>query len=387
MPVAEPSLDADKDEVKEAYEKAASECRRLESAVASCPAANLQHTLAELQVVQGATQRLMTRYMLMTSLGEHERKFHEHRVAIDTEVGSIRSVAEGAGRKAEQAVTAAAEQQDAVEFLLAGYHDLRRIVDRIDNKQRSQNLIVFGLTRGDALSAAETLLQDRKQLWRNLDDAFFLGKSTGRCPLLLHFASTAACNDCVAYSHSSDFYQRFQGVTMVRDRSDLRRTGVSRLTAADSALRDAYPGIKIHQHRDFIEFEGRRVDAIDFAASAVTIGVSLFDVDKACEANGRYEVNQGVFTRVGDTIVFGYRRKDGVPASPKRREDGHPVPDDRAGVGQRSQQNKRRNEGTLAGADFITAGGARFFDGQGRHRGANQGSVVMGASTDTYDVR
>jgi hypothetical protein len=130
------------------------------------------------------------------------------------------------------------------------------------------------------------------------------------------------------------------------------------------------------------------VDAIEFAASAVLIGVTLFDVDAACEANGSYKVNQSVFSLIGDSIIFGYRRKEGAPVPLRNNGDrGRVAEAGGGGQASRNQQTKRRNADVLAGADMLTAGGAHFFDGQNRHRGTDHGSVVMGALQDDYDVR
>jgi hypothetical protein len=266
-------------------------------------------------------------------------------------------------------------------------------VDNIDNKQRCTNVIIFGAPRGDPYAAVERFLQDRPQLWRNLDEAFFLGKGNGRRPLLVRFALVSACNDCIAFSHTATFIQKFQGVAVVRDRSDLRRTGVSRLKAAGPALRAAFPGIKVHQHHDFVEYEGTRINAVDFAASGVLIGDSLFDIDKACTENEEVEITQGVFVRVGDTIVFGYRCKDGTPLAPEDEADEdditNRVPDADTGRTSETTRPERRqlNKRTLAGAEGLTDGGLRFFDGQNRHRGSTRGSVVMGQAQDPFDVR
>jgi hypothetical protein len=128
-----------------------------------------------------------------------------------------------------------------------------------------------------------------------LDEALFLGKKPGRRPLLATFGLISAGNDCLAYLHTDAFTRKFPNVTVVRHRSDLRRTGMSRLSTAAPVLKSKHPDVMVHNFHDYVEIGGKRIDAVEFAASTVEINGAVFDIDKACSRNVEYELNLALF--------------------------------------------------------------------------------------------
>jgi hypothetical protein len=151
-----------------------------------------------------------------------------------------------------------------------------------------------------------------------------------------------------------------------------------------------------------VEFEGKRYDAFDFAASAAVIGDALFDIDAACEANGDFEKTEGVFTRVGDVIVFGFRKKqvNGAPYVEEDEDDDQGDGQGSAGQGLRPQGGgpssvttgtkgaKGTQKRTLAGINAVTSGGFLVFDGSNRYAGQGpSNSSLIGSIDDPYEVR
>jgi hypothetical protein len=294
------------------------------------------------------------------------------------------------------------ELRDEVDFLQAGYEHLRKVIEQLDQKQRKKNVIIIGATRGEPFAVVRNLLAGKADLLANLDEAFFLGKGNGRRPLLVSFTKVTSAEDCLRHSHTSSFVSKFPNIKMVRDRSDLRRTGTSRLAAAAPELKRRFPGIMVHKHHDYVEFGNRRFDAFDFAASAADILGVLFDVEDACMKNPDYEVAEGVFVRVGDVVIFGYRKKQvaglvfGLDQSNAAGAVGSGAAgsDNFGGVGGvggshdvRPTTAKGRGKRSLAGTDAFTAGGVRMFDGSNRFHGQNRNLLVMGALDDPFEVR
>jgi hypothetical protein len=161
----------------------------------------------------------------------------------------------------------------------------------------------------------------------------------------------------------------------------------------------------VHKHFDYVEFERKKYDAFDFAASAAVIGDALFDIDAACSANDDFEKTEGVFTRVGDIIVFGYRKKrvEGVAYEEEDDEDeqsggahgtdnngssslsgGPSIISNGTGPGGSKGLQKR----TLAGINAVTSGGFQVFDGSNRYSGQGSSlSSLIGGAHDPYEVR
>jgi hypothetical protein len=181
-----------------------------------------------------------------------------------------------------------------------------------------------------------------------------------------------SAEDCLRFSHTSAFVQKFPNIKMVRDKSDLRRTGTSRLAAAAPELKRRFPDAKFHKHHDYVELGGRRFDAFDFAASAADLNGQLFDVENACSRNPDYEEAESVFVRVGDVVIFGYRKKQARGPAVEDGVAGFDVAESSSnrasGLGNRGGFTRGRGgKRTLSGVDTVSAGGVRIFNGNNRH--------------------
>ncbi len=404
----EPDAGASAEDVKAAYDAALAEVQRLENVVDNCSSPDWKKNTSLLSRTQALAQRLLTRLSTTTTvtlIGEIDGKvatLNEKHQALAAVVTEVKAVAEGAQADTAKMASENVELRADVDFLNAGYFDLRKIVERIEHKQRSHSVIIYGVPRGDPYLALEKLFQEKQALWRNLDEAYFLGKKPGRRPLLATFAFISACNDCLAYSHTDSFTRRHPGVTMVRDRSDLRRTGMSRLATATPALKLKYPNIKVHNFYDYVELDGKRTDAIDFAASIVDLGGSSFDIDAACSKNVEYEVNLALFIRMGDVIIYGYKRiglqytgpDDELMDDSEDNADNRQVAGREGGAathGAAASNGASRGTGgqkrTLNGFDGVSDGQVRVFNGVGRHQGSSRNLSMMGEIDDPYDVR
>jgi hypothetical protein len=265
---------------------------------------------------------MMTTVTLIGEIDGRVTTLTEKHNALAVVVTEVKVVAEGAQGAAAKAVSENAELRADVNFLNAGYFDLRKIVERLEHKQRSHSVIIYGVRRGDPYQALERLFQERQVLWKDLDEAYFLGKKPGRRPLLATFARVSVCNDCLAYSHTDNFTKKHPGVTMVRDGSDLGRTGMSRLATAAPVLSQKFPNIKVHNFSNYVELDGKRTDAVDFAASIVDLDGSSFDVNAACSKNVDYEVNLVFFCSDGGRHRVRIQEDRFPVHGPRRRTHG-----------------------------------------------------------------
>ncbi len=391
--VTEPPPDASAAEVEDAYHKASAELRQLESELPTCSTPDRKRKKLTLQLLQGLTQRLLTRHLHHSTTGELDSRvsrLSEKHDELSSTVETVREMAMRAEKLAKRGGSNNAEFRDELDFLQAGYHQMRRVIEQLDQKQRKKNVIVVGAERGVPHQVAERLLGDRQDLLRNLDEAFFLGKGQGRKPLLISFITVKAAEECLRFSHANPFVQRFPHVRMVRDRSDLRRTGTSRLAAAAYRVKEQFPTAAVHKHYDYVEVGGKRLDAFDFAASAVVINDSLFDIDAACNANDEYEMAEGVFTRVGDIIVFGFRKKGVGGVRYSEEDDDEPSSAARgasAATGATSAAKAAQQKRMLAGINTASSGEVQLFDGTNRYAGQNINLSLIGSTHDPYEVR
>ncbi len=395
----EPGLEAGKDEVRAAYEAAFAEVKRLEGVVDSCSSPEWKKNSSALARAEALAQRLITRLSTLAtadSIGEIEKKvqgINERQGALSTAVSDAKTAADEALAISKRTAADNVEVRADIDFLSAGYLGLRKLVEKIDHRQRSYSVIVYGIPRGDPYQALEKLFQQKPALWRNLDEAYFLGKKPGRRPLLATFGLISACNECLAYSHTDAFTKKFPEVTVVRDRSDYWRTGISRLSTAAQALTLRFPNAKVHNRHDFVEIGGNRIDAVEFAASTVEINGVVFDIDDACGKNVEYELNLALFVRIGDVIIYGYKKIGTQYTGTDGEEEEEGAEVEARGVdvgnGRRSVDERRGNaqKRTLSGFDGLSSGRVRLYDGTGLHQGQSRNLASMGSLDDPYDVR
>jgi hypothetical protein len=407
--MAEPPLSATLAEVEEAYKRAVIEQQRLESEMAVCKSPEFMRKQFACQTAQNTTGRLLTRLTLLQGHGELDSRLSSveaRQGACEESLVKVQGVANRAATEAGQANKKADEAADAIRFLEAGYQTMRRDVERIDSKQRSKNLVVIGLQRGDATEAVRKLMDGKGDLLRNVEDAFFLSNKPGRRPMLITFVTKFACEEFLTLSHKAEFTRKFVNVIVVRDRSEVRRTGISRIAASTARLRSAFPDITVHPHSEYVVAGGKKIDAIEFVASAVLIEGIVFDIDEACEMSGTHEINEYLFARVGDVFVYGYRKKgsdegrvehvgtdDEAEEEPRLdiADGGGRLP--RAAKTAAANTNaasagrsRKRAAGKDTGTNGTTSAGVRIFFGP-REREQQINPLVMGAVEDLYDRR
>ncbi len=406
LQMAEPPMTATLAEVEEAYKRAAAEQQRLEQEMAICKSPEFMRKQFACQTAQNTTGRLLMRLTSLQGHGELDTRLKEvesRQGAYDENLGKVHGVANQAAAAAARAALKADEAADAVRFLEAGYQTMRRDVERIDSKQRSKNVVVIGLQRGDPTAAIKKLLDGKHELLRNVDDAFFMSKKPGRRPMLVTFITKFACEEFLKMSHGAEFTKKFANVIVVRDRSEVRRTGMSRIAASAARLRIAFPEITIHQHSEFVAVSGQKVDAVEFVASAVKIDGVVFDIDEACDASETHEVNEYLYARVGDIFVFGYKKKGSgegrldVTESEEEDDEEREAGDK---VGSSSSRLPRAAKSAAAAANAAnarprkraaatsgtTSGGVRIQYGPRDHE-RRENPLVMGAVEDPYDRR
>ncbi len=397
--MAELPLSATQAEVEAAYKKALAVQTKLEAEIATCSSPEFPRKQYAVQSAQSTTARLLTRLTAFHGYGELNSRITEvetRQGAQEESVAQARDIAAQALTVAKGASEKVEDVGDAVKFLEAGYQVTRREIERIDSKQRSKNLVVIGLQRGDAMEAVKKLTAGKPDLLRNVDEAFFMSNKPGRRPMLVSFVTKFACEEFLKTSHQPSFTKKFPHVSVVRDRSELRRTGISRLAAAAPRLRALLPEIFIHQRHEYATFEGKKTDAIEFVASMITFGDSVFDVDEACDSNTEFESNDYLYAQVGDVFIFGYRKKGGEERYQREVEgedEGEPSASEdldrsqgavtRSASGAQAVRGGRKRPAASSGT---TSGGVRTYFGPTEREG-QANLLVMGAISDPYDRR
>jgi hypothetical protein len=166
----EPGLDAGKDEVRAAYKAALAEVRRLEGVVDNCGSPEWKKNSSALARAEALAQRLVTHLSTLATtdlIGEIEKKVHtikERQGALSMVVSDVQATADEALGISKHTAADNAEVRADVDFLSAGYFDLRKIVERLDHRQRSYSVIIYGTPRGDPYQALEKLFHERPVL-------------------------------------------------------------------------------------------------------------------------------------------------------------------------------------------------------------------------------
>ncbi len=384
----EPPLEATAAEVEQAYKQAFDELQKQENDIADCPTPERKRKKLALQRVQGITQRLLIRLTALQSSGELEKKITSVSRRQDEqaeELQEVKEIAVEAGEKAGAATEEVRRLADVVHFLEEGYEVMRRNLDEVDNKQRGHSVIAIGTTGVNERLAVEHLLQSKPDLLKDVEDVFPLGRGSG-VPLHITFYTKSSSGKLIAWSHTQDFKSRFgKDVSVVRDRTELRRTGRSRLAAATPSLRTL--DVAVHQFNDHAVVDGKKVDAIEFAASTVVIRESIFDIDAACAANQEYEVSEALFTRVGDVIVNGFRKKRRPAANGVGSGGSSSRQSASATSGSSATSSGSGRKRGLPQGQSVTAGGVNVMNGPNQRFHGNGNRLMMGSVADPYDVR
>jgi hypothetical protein len=187
---------------------------------------------------------------------------------------------------------------------------------------------------------------------------------------------------------------------------------MTRIAASAAKLRETFPGIIVYQHNEYVVVDGKKIDAVEFMASAVAIGGAVFDIDEACDGSEQYEANDYLYAQVGDVYIFGYRKKgsnegreetvaldSGDDEEYAERDAGGGAADVSGGRLPRAAKTAATNaiaafaprqrgvkRAAASGGAQTTSGGVRIQYGPvERERQDNQ--LVMGAISDPYDKR
>ena len=200
---------------------------------------------------------------------------------------------------------------------------------------------------------------------------------------MIHFTTVSATEAFIRFSHSPKFTEKFPAVTVTKDKSETRRTGISRLAVAAPQLTETFSGLEVHCFFDFATFRGKRFDASDFAAPTVQIRNRMFDVDAACLENSDFKPNEALFTTYGNMTVQASKRKH-----PQRRsgpsasvtEQVIPNPSSREAL-------SKVNKPNLNNINFRTAGGVQLFNGSNGKYFGKSSRQMIGGMTDQYEVR
>ncbi len=277
--------------------------------MAACKSPELLRKQFACQMAQSTTGRLLMRLTAFQGHGELDTRLKDvesRQGAYKENLARIQGVSNQALAVATNASNKVDGVSDSVRFLEAGYQAMRRDVEKIDSEQRSKTLVVIGLQQGDPMEAVKKLAGANNDIIRNIDDAFFMSNKPGRRPLLIMLITKFACEEFLRMLHKPDFTRKFVNVIVVRDQSELRRTGMTSIAASTVRLRAVFPEISVHEHNEFVLAGGRKIEAVEFVASAVSIEGVVFDIDEACNSNEAYEMNEYLYAHVGDVYVLGY---------------------------------------------------------------------------------
>jgi hypothetical protein len=182
-------------------------------------------------------------------------------------------------------------QQDTVEELdeirvtadgtMKKLKDLRRVVDVIDNRTRTNNVVVYGLTSTNPKNEVTSLLKGRQGLRDSVQDAYYIGKHPRpdgagfrpRGPALVKFSATSDKEQFLRWS--KDRHE----ITATPDMSQLRRQGIKRLRAVAEELERKFPTIVVR--RTYAQLGSERFCAADFADDHIVIHGSYIDIKTA----------------------------------------------------------------------------------------------------------
>jgi hypothetical protein len=305
---------------------------------------------------------------------------------------------------------------DRLNFMESFCFQLRNTVDILDNNQRKQNILVFGLkVQRDVNPIIQTLFQAEPQFFHELDEAYFIGNDPSKkLPLKLHFKSCSGSARFFQFARTPAFGHHHLAVE--RDITALRKVGTSRLASASPRLKEKFLEAHITPSCSKLKLGGVTYEAIEFAALVIFIGDVEFDMDAACLANNEFEIAKTMKVEQGDTTTVGFVRKarQGLRSSSgglQRRsaqDDDMQVRDahgqGRGGGfgGNRPYSAVSTQSLALGGGapgsswlnlslvapmgNGVTSRGATFFAG-GQRGSSNSRHDMMGAIPNPYDVR
>jgi hypothetical protein len=346
-----------------------------------------------------------------------EKKVHENDEKAVSELQKVQLRLLELEKESRVAKEERAEIKDRVKGVEDEQRHTRRAVDVVDNRQRKQNLVLFGLN--PAGPDAELLKLLPESLSVGIDRVFSITQpdKKGRVGFSVQFKTVSACEKASTYLTSREFKLKNPHITTAQDESELTRVGSSRMRAIVDLLRSEFDGL--HVGRDFVRLGKEKLPAADFALSTIRLGGKSINVDAAVAENSDAQVNPGLKT------FFGGREINGVRLSRKRRHSGssdetsstasrrsgqHQQPraeqlarnatsNNRNGgrrgrtgpayeqAGDRTMQRRQpdRLTNSLPTLDGTSTGGVTFFNrGNSAHGGGHARSNVMSVSQDLH---
>jgi hypothetical protein len=156
---------------------------------------------------------------------------------------------------------------------------LRKGVDAIDARARSNNAIVYGLKSTSPKEEVKSLLQGQQDLEVSVKDANYIGKKKrgdAPRPVLVKFAEEGQKDAFLRWSRDK------QQLTATADVTPLRRTGMKRLAAVARELACKYPRIVVR--RSYAQLGSERFWASDFAEEQIQIFETTFNISATIQS-------------------------------------------------------------------------------------------------------
>jgi hypothetical protein len=196
-----------------------------------------------------------------------EKKVHENDEKTVSELQKVQLRLLELEKEARVAREERAEVKDRVKGVEDEQRHTRRAVDVVDNRQRKQNLVLFGLNPAEPDVELLKLLPE--SLSAGIDRVFSITQpdKNGRVGFSVQFKTVSACEKASTYLTSREFKLKFPRITTAQDESELTRVGSSRMRAIADFLRNEFDGL--HVGRDFVRLGKEKLPAAEFALSTI----------------------------------------------------------------------------------------------------------------------
>jgi hypothetical protein len=174
----------------------------------------------------------------------------------------------------------------SVANLTKGHEELQRTVDTIDNRQRSRNAVLYGLSGEHPERQVKKLLDAHRPLLKSLETAHYIGKGRSR-PTLLWFQTMSSKEAFLCVTRTKRFREENPRLSAANDERVRTRVGASRLAAAAPVLKKHFAGITIQRNQ--VRYKGETYTAADFSSQTIKIDQTVFDITAAAQRNEDFE--------------------------------------------------------------------------------------------------
>ncbi len=366
--------------IKQMIHDAEAKLGRLQAAV---DAAQDEATRRELEREEHRTQSFLSRLECRNTLAET----NSLKGTVETNRADIAVLKEASSRQDEKVGDLTVVVNEAVNRILSLEKftvQIRNTVDAVDNRQRRQNAIVFGLPLQSLNTAVATVFKGAPDLERELDDVYFLTGAdlTKKYPLKLQFKCCSAASDFISYAKRPPFStsKATRTLSVGRDVSALRCVGTTRLMASTTRLKTAFPDLYITPSSSAVRINNVKYDALDFASMTVKIGDVEFDIEKACRENPDFEEAESLSIEQGEVSTCGFRRRRTGPQASSGGDEEMEQDGEEDGGEADGEPTAARDAGLGAGgfggngAHFEPRGGGGGGRGSRGQRGRGRGS-------------